>query len=1070
MKRIILSLVTIAATTVYAQNPLAPALGFNVFLEKNARLTTNETDGPMAMGGSLYVSGNYQVSTNSQGNYTIGGVPITLVVGGRVNYTSGVLQVNQNGYVKIGDSTGSYTWYRDQNNAASPIRITNGNNYNSSSRIQMQANAVNLGVSVSNNPVFASTNIRFTEAFNSFRTSSSVMSVCPNNVQLTNPNGQPIPNNNLPNQIKINLSNGTNVLNLTGADLNRVQIITFNQQPSSSKVLLINVDAAGTFNWEVWNQAGIGGINSAYIIYNFYNTTTLNIKGSSTIEGTLFAPNADIFKTVNQANIEGQVIAQSLSHSGGEIHYFPFGANIASCAVQTRATFSVNNNKQCIYNNEFQFSSSNTGTAPLSYFWDFGDGTTSNLSNPVKTYATAGYYTVKHKLIGLAGADSTTQQVFVSTKPAVGFSINDSIQPITGNVFLYNTLFSGAGYSYEWRYGDGSPYGNTVNAFRTYQATGPYFVCQIVTDSIGCTDTATAWVLVISDSCGSGGDGGLESETLGGLVGWREFTKSKNSVPRKADYALSPVFVGDDKNNRLGKKSAEITLHDLIPTTFEQGDVSRITTPTDLVNITSALEVISVDYTRNNVPKAVVLGIKTKTKAYTHTKYICDRLKGADLISIDSVTIKGYNFVRYLLRQQDGSIEFGTSFVLGKKEGRASMSLQTNWLLAEMAHEDTLFNFQVWSVTPEGTNKLVSDIIDLVEVNSTIEQWNEVHIPKVYVTKGYRKGSKLVLHFRNLDKPSTIELAMEERLNEQAMLTQRNFTYNLAKGEEQVVELMVNDGYEYSANITIDTFITDVIYFADGNWGLDYDRQYTTITRYNTNNEPSRVYDPKAFSVYRHASVSVLTDDYIMLFKGVQQGNAPANLTTYDAVEFFASGTGTAVMTLVKDGIVNWKDQYQTVVTLVPEGKMYRVPFTDFKSANLTGAFQPNDVRMVTFSRGYQAQSGTETIDLSLGSMAFTSSATGVLNKAIEGISVGVKPNPNNGSFYLDFKANTSEKVTVKVTDVLGREIYSQSVTTLKGNNQFYFDIAQLAPKGSLLFIKLESTSTKYNTARFVVE
>lgn len=35
----------------YGQSPTSPALGFNVFLENNARLINNETEGPMALGG-----------------------------------------------------------------------------------------------------------------------------------------------------------------------------------------------------------------------------------------------------------------------------------------------------------------------------------------------------------------------------------------------------------------------------------------------------------------------------------------------------------------------------------------------------------------------------------------------------------------------------------------------------------------------------------------------------------------------------------------------------------------------------------------------------------------------------------------------------------------------------------------------------------------------------------------------------------------------------------------------------------------------------------------------------------
>jgi choice-of-anchor A domain-containing protein len=145
----------------FAQSPTEPALGFNVFTESGATLATNETDGPVAIGGDLTVSGNYQVSTNYTGNFSVNNTPVTLVVGGKVNYNSGTLQVNQNGYVKIGQPNNSVVWYYDQNNAASPIRITPNSNYNASSKIMMQANANQLNVGLNNNPVFQSGLIDF---------------------------------------------------------------------------------------------------------------------------------------------------------------------------------------------------------------------------------------------------------------------------------------------------------------------------------------------------------------------------------------------------------------------------------------------------------------------------------------------------------------------------------------------------------------------------------------------------------------------------------------------------------------------------------------------------------------------------------------------------------------------------------------------------------------------------------------------------------------------------------------------------------------------------------------------
>ena len=336
---------------VISQNPTAPAMDFNVFVRNNVSFKNNETEGAVALGGDLTIDGSYQVSTNSKGSFKVSNVPVTLVVGGKVNYTSGnSLQVNQNGYVKIGNANGAKVWYQDQNGANSPIRITKDNNYNSSPRLHLQANAQQLGVSASNNPIFESGVIDFDAAFAQFEASALSMSQLSNNANLTNPNGQPISNTNLPNQVKINLQDGLNVLNVTGTDLNNMSVFTFNNQPSQSKILIINVNNPGTFNWNVYNTGGIGEHVSPYILYNFYNSTTVKIQGNGSVIGTVFAPYAFINKTSSN-NISGQVIGKSFTQLSGENHMFGFSGTITSGTTTEieEGSIVVRNADDCTY-------------------------------------------------------------------------------------------------------------------------------------------------------------------------------------------------------------------------------------------------------------------------------------------------------------------------------------------------------------------------------------------------------------------------------------------------------------------------------------------------------------------------------------------------------------------------------------------------------------------------------------------------------------------------------------------------------------------------------------------------
>ena len=356
-----------------AQSPTAPALGFNVFVNGGASFYSSETEGPVAMGGDLTIGGNYSISAHNNFVYQINKVNVGLLVGGKVNYSGGNnLQVLNNGYVIIGNQNGSKVWYTDPNNAASPIRITPNTNYNSSPIISLSASAPTLGVSATVNPVFQTNPINFASAFSTMQSTSTNMSTVKDNAVIYNSPNQgsvPIAHTDITknSQIYITaLATGTTFLNISGADINNIQGITFNgQTPDANHLLVININAPGSFVWSSFNTAGISGTNAQYILYNFYNTTSLSFSGNNAIEGTVFAPYASITKTLHNSNIEGQVIGQSYEQkASGEIHSYNFTSTVAVPVVVTIPTVSSTN---------FVFTSRDLNS--LSTSWTIGNGT-----------------------------------------------------------------------------------------------------------------------------------------------------------------------------------------------------------------------------------------------------------------------------------------------------------------------------------------------------------------------------------------------------------------------------------------------------------------------------------------------------------------------------------------------------------------------------------------------------------------------------------------------------------------------------------------------------------------------
>ncbi|PWB70390.1 hypothetical protein C3F09_09150 [candidate division GN15 bacterium] len=113
------------------------------------------------------------------------------------------------------------------------------------------------------------------------------------------------------------------------------------------------------------------------------------------------------------------------------------------------------------------------------YFWDFGDGNTSTVRNPIHTYQSAGNYTVKLKSIlqmdGCYQVDSVTKSDFVIVRD---LKANFLSNPVTGPAPLtvqFSDYSSGGPNSWYWDFGDGQT-STLQNPGHVYSSVGTYDV------------------------------------------------------------------------------------------------------------------------------------------------------------------------------------------------------------------------------------------------------------------------------------------------------------------------------------------------------------------------------------------------------------------------------------------------------------------------------------------------------------------------------------------------------------------------------------------------------------------
>ena len=144
---------------------------------------------------------------------------------------------------------------------------------------------------------------------------------------------------------------------------------------------------------------------------------------------------------------------------------------------------------------KIQFTDQSTqglNTVNAAWFWDFGDGQTSDQKNPSHIYRTSDNFTVSLKVTSNKGCAKTiTKANIINIIPGVAPAFDNSqpttcIAPATIN-FTNNTSGPGT-VSYLWNFGDGGT-STASSPSHTYATAGSYTVTLIASSSLGCSDT-----------------------------------------------------------------------------------------------------------------------------------------------------------------------------------------------------------------------------------------------------------------------------------------------------------------------------------------------------------------------------------------------------------------------------------------------------------------------------------------------------------------------------------------------------------------------------------------------------
>ncbi|WP_422081041.1 DUF4114 domain-containing protein [Ulvibacterium sp.] len=562
----------------------------------------------------------------------------------------------------------------------------------------------------------------------------------------------------------------------------------------------------------------------------------------------------------------------------------------------------------------------------------------------------------------------------------------------------------------------------------------------------------------------SGNDGGLESNgDLARLIAKRNFDRNKSNSFKNTKKRQSKY---DKKTYKsLGAKSGQLDAY--FPSSGMFGtETTYVSSPEDLLNITNAENIFSIDYYEGTSRVSAALATETKGKVYNHTKTICDRLNDSQLLDVRTVTLQGHELVYSQLQRANGSVEYALTFSI-KNEG-TSQRLYSLWNLDAYPKGD-YHNFQVWGNSMGQVTTLVNHILNTLSQQKELKTFKGTDIlPTVFIKNGYYKAGKLHLNVVNKVGASWLNIDGNYKVSEQKQERNLNKMITLSGAWEE--EVIVDTGYLFDIGISIlaeNSYQHDAMYLADGPWGADMNPNVDAIAAFEIK-EHSEAMPKEGHSIERSVSAKGEVRETINIFRNLLAGDLQLDVTDYNFLRFNIQNDRPIEVSLVTDATDRWEERLRFALEPHTDITAQSIALADFK--NHEGkSMDFTQVKTIVFSvqGDYQTyapftleiegmaltnsdvpqeeEEEEEETDKIVTIANFDSVESVQVDPIIEEVELKHYPNPFTEYTVVTLPAET-EKVAVSLTNIGGQIVYQDYLGTQQNKSAVRLEVPRLHP------------------------
>ena len=386
--------------------------------------------------------------------------------------------------------------------------------------------------------------------------------------------------------------------------------------------------------------------------------------------------------------------------------------------------------------------------------------------------------------------------------------------------------------------------------------------------------------------------------------------------------------------------------------------------------IAEAIELYSADAVANGERIGLVMGLKSEGSVYEHSKYVTDRINGAEIKDIFSHSFRNiFPLLVSKYQTPEGNTEVTCSFsaFLDAEEG---FTLESHWNTEEYSKGETFYNFQLWAEDIGKLELVVGEVLTKLMLKAEIAEVYTTKSPKVYIARQSYQNGMLVLDVVNRAGIEQVALSGSRESEFLIERTPTAMTVNLSGAEKERVVVPAPSEHYVAGSVKFVNHSSNAVKNPNrkGSWGVYYDELAASVDHFQI--QESRVMPNGRPTAYleRNLSLEGVIRDELLITRTVQPGTSSVDYSKYNALATKIAGVSDLEVILVKASIANFEEQPTAYVRMTaPVAQLVLRP-GDFIQAEDKADW--SDVQSVIFRKrgtGFQ-----EALTLTIEDLQFT--------------------------------------------------------------------------------------------------